>query len=113
MPEMDRQNSTTPLVNHLGMNRSLTAAELAQELNKQNVVSTSLKRKNSQVGPMNEKELEAKHTLDEPTSKPKDSCGKYTIKVIVAILVGIYFGWFLQKSSGKAHVVTIPHSSNC
>lgn len=69
-----------------------------------NGLKNGLVRKNSKVTPINDKELEMGLEKIEECGKLKTErrtpCCVTATRVITALLVGIWFGWMLQKSSG-------------
>lgn len=106
---MDRQNSTAPLVlaDANGLDDSHTSVEMEAVKSKHTSIAASLVRKNSQVQPIGEEAESIPNkcsTLVDSSGcnqqNEKDSCRLKTAKLLVSLLVGIYFGWFIQKSSG-------------
>lgn len=99
---MDRQNSTSPLVHANGLEDSQTS----MELNMKKPLPASLVNQTTQVQPMEDKEKEAngsKCSTPDSVHKPDQTpCRLSAARIIISSLVGMYFGWFLQKSSGMA-----------
>ena len=67
-------------------------------------LTNGLVRKNSKVTPIMDKEhelgLEKIDECDQLKTKRKTPCCVTLTRVIVALLLGVWFGWMLQKSSG-------------
>ena len=102
-PDMDRQTSTSRLVSS-DLEDSQTSLELKTGL--RNGGSTTVVRKPSQVCPVSEN-LENQNDVvssspDSAYKSDKSSCGRTAGKIITSALIGMYFGWFLQKSTGKS-----------
>lgn len=64
----------------------------------------NLVRGGSQVYPADSKDIEVNN--DRSTTPVKsESCAKTTGRVLAALLLGMVFGWMLQKSSGKLRLL--------
>jgi len=101
---MERQISTIPLVNEKeqnGLNSSSTSMDMTAELSKHKLVT-----KHSQVSPAEfvqetKEKNDTTSNSDSNNNTEKDTNCVLAGKIITAILTGIYFGWFLQKSTGE------------
>ncbi|XP_067943674.1 uncharacterized protein [Watersipora subatra] len=103
LPPMERQTSTSPLVTSSGPDDSQTSLELRASLPNEKQPVTTLVRKPSQVHPVSEKEAEANGHVDKVSASTDKlgttSCCLTATKLILSLFIGLYFGWFLQKST--------------
>lgn len=101
---MDRQNSTSPLVHSNGLDDSQTSMELKLSPESRQLPPIKVK-KPSQVEPIAEKEKEANgHAIADGADKANNSsCGLTAGRLITSLIIGVWFGWFLQKSSGMTY----------